>query len=77
MVEYALIIAAVSVVARSAYNFMGHDIVSMASGVDSSLTSTDGQPATQLSEAGLKALGDFFESFLFWFCRKFCRFCRF
>jgi Flp pilus assembly pilin Flp len=40
MVEYALIIAAVSVVAWSAYNFMGHDIVSMASGVDSSLTST-------------------------------------
>lgn len=40
MVEYALIIAAVSVVAWGAYNLMGHDIVSMASGVDSSLTST-------------------------------------
>jgi Flp pilus assembly pilin Flp len=40
MVEYALIIAAVSVVAWGAYNLMGHDIVSMTSGVDSSLTST-------------------------------------
>jgi hypothetical protein len=40
MVEYALIIAAVNVVAWGAYNLMGHDIVSTASGVDSSLTST-------------------------------------
>lgn len=40
MVEYALIIAAVGVVAWGAYNVMGHDIGSMASGIDSSLTST-------------------------------------
>ena len=40
MVEYALIIAAVGVVAWGAYNIMGHDIGSMASGIDSSLTST-------------------------------------
>ena len=40
MVEYALIIAAVGVVAWGAYNLMGHDIGSMASGIDSSLTST-------------------------------------
>ena len=40
MVEYALIIAAVGAVAWGAYNFMGHDIGSMASGIDSSLTST-------------------------------------
>ena len=39
MVEYALIIAAISVVAWGAYNLMGHDIGSMASGIDSSLTS--------------------------------------
>jgi Flp pilus assembly pilin Flp len=39
MVEYALIIAAISVVAWGAYNVMGHDIGSMASGIDSSLTS--------------------------------------
>jgi Flp pilus assembly pilin Flp len=40
MVEYALIIAAISVVAWGAYSIMGHDIGSMASGIDSSLTST-------------------------------------
>jgi len=40
MVEYALIIAAVGAVAWGAYNVMGHDIGSMASGIDSSLTST-------------------------------------
>jgi len=39
MVEYALIIAAVGVVAWGAYNLMGHDIGSMASGIDSNLTS--------------------------------------
>jgi len=39
MVEYALIIAAVGVVVWGAYNLMGHDIGSMASGIDSSLTS--------------------------------------
>jgi Flp pilus assembly pilin Flp len=38
MVEYALIIAAVGVVAWGAYNLMGHDIGSMASGIDSALT---------------------------------------
>jgi Flp pilus assembly pilin Flp len=38
MVEYALIIAAVGVVAWGAYNLTGHDIGSMASGIDSSLT---------------------------------------
>lgn len=38
MVEYALIIAAVGVVVWGAYNLMGHDIGSMASGIDSSLT---------------------------------------
>jgi Flp pilus assembly pilin Flp len=40
MVEYALIIAAVGVVAWGAHNIMGHDIGSMASGIDSSLAST-------------------------------------
>jgi len=40
MVEYALIIAAIGAVAWGAYNVMGHDIGSMASGIDSSLTST-------------------------------------
>ena len=40
IVEYALIIAAVGAVAWGAYNIMGHDIGSMASGIDSSLTST-------------------------------------
>jgi Flp pilus assembly pilin Flp len=39
MVEYALIIAAVGVVAWGAYNLMGQDIGSMASGIDSALTS--------------------------------------
>jgi Flp pilus assembly pilin Flp len=39
MTEYALIIAAVGVVAWGAYNVMGHDIGSMASGIDSDLTS--------------------------------------
>jgi Flp pilus assembly pilin Flp len=38
MVEYALIIAAVGVVAWGAYNLMGRDIGSMASGIDSALT---------------------------------------
>jgi Flp pilus assembly pilin Flp len=38
MVEYALIIASIGVVAWGAYNLMGHDIGSMASGIDSSLT---------------------------------------
>jgi Flp pilus assembly pilin Flp len=38
MVEYSLIIAAIAVVAWGAYNHMGHDIGSMASGIDSSLT---------------------------------------
>jgi Flp pilus assembly pilin Flp len=40
MVEYALIIAAIGVVAWGAYSVMGHNIGSMASGIDSSLTST-------------------------------------
>jgi len=40
LVEYALIIAAVGAVAWGAYNMMGHDIGSMASGIDSSLSST-------------------------------------
>jgi len=39
MVEYALIIASIGVVAWGAYNLMGHDIGSMASGIDSDLTS--------------------------------------
>jgi Flp pilus assembly pilin Flp len=39
MVEYALIIAAVGVVAWGAYNLMGQNIGSMASGIDSALTS--------------------------------------
>ena len=39
MVEYALIIAAIAVVAWSAYAVTGRDIGSMASGIDSSLTS--------------------------------------
>jgi Flp pilus assembly pilin Flp len=38
MVEYALIIAAVGVVAWGAYNLMGRDVGSMASGIDSALT---------------------------------------
>jgi Flp pilus assembly pilin Flp len=40
MVEYALIIAAVGAVAWGAYNITGHDIGSMASGIDSALTNT-------------------------------------
>lgn len=39
MVEYALIIASIGVIAWSAYNLMGHNIGSMASGLDSDLTS--------------------------------------
>jgi Flp pilus assembly pilin Flp len=39
MVEYALIIAAVGIVAWGAYNLMGQDIGSMSSGIDSALTS--------------------------------------
>ena len=39
MIEYALIIASIGVIAWSAYNLMGHDIGSMASGLDSDLTS--------------------------------------
>jgi Flp pilus assembly pilin Flp len=39
MVEYALIIASIGAVAWGAYNLMGHDIGSMASGIDSDLTS--------------------------------------
>jgi len=38
MVEYALIIASIGVVAWGAYNLMGQDIGSMASGIDSDLT---------------------------------------
>jgi Flp pilus assembly pilin Flp len=38
MVEYALIIASVGVVVCGAYNLMGHDIGSMANGIDSDLT---------------------------------------
>lgn len=36
--EYALIFASIVVVAWSAYSVMGHNIGSMASGIDSSLT---------------------------------------
>jgi len=39
MVEYALIIASIGVVAWSAYSLMGNSIGSMASGIDSDLTS--------------------------------------
>jgi Flp pilus assembly pilin Flp len=39
MVEYALIIASIGVVAWGAYNLTGHDIGSMANGIDSDLTS--------------------------------------
>jgi Flp pilus assembly pilin Flp len=39
MVEYALIIASIGVVAWGAYNLMGQSIGSMASGIDSDLTS--------------------------------------
>ncbi len=38
MVEYALIIASVGIVVWGAYNLMGHDIGSMANGIDSDLT---------------------------------------
>jgi hypothetical protein len=38
MVEYALIIASVGVVAWDAYNLLAHDIGSMANGIDSDLT---------------------------------------
>jgi Flp pilus assembly pilin Flp len=38
MIEYALIIASIGVVAWGAYNIMGHDIGSMSSGIDSNLT---------------------------------------
>ena len=38
MTEYALIIAAVAIVAWSAYNLMGQNIGTMASGIDSALT---------------------------------------
>jgi Flp pilus assembly pilin Flp len=38
MVEYALIIASIGVVAWGAYNVMGHSIGTMASGIDSDLT---------------------------------------
>jgi Flp pilus assembly pilin Flp len=37
-VEYALIIASLGVVVWGAYNLMGHDIGSMANGIDSDLT---------------------------------------
>ena len=40
IVEYALIIAAVGAVAWGAFNLTGHDIASMASGIDSALTNT-------------------------------------
>ena len=36
--DRALIIAAIAVVAWGAYNHMGHDIGSMANGIDSNLT---------------------------------------
>lgn len=39
MVEYALIVASIGVVVWGAYNLMGRDIGSMASGIDSDLTS--------------------------------------
>jgi Flp pilus assembly pilin Flp len=38
MVEYALILATIAVVAWGAYNLMGHDVGSMASDIDSGLT---------------------------------------
>ena len=40
MTEYALILAAIGVVAWSAYSVMGHNIGTMASGIDSSLTNS-------------------------------------
>jgi Flp pilus assembly pilin Flp len=39
MAEYALIFASIVVIVWSAYSLMGHHIGSMASGLDSSLTS--------------------------------------
>jgi len=39
MTEYALIFASIVVVAWSAYSLMGHDIGSITSGIDSSITS--------------------------------------
>jgi len=39
MTEYALILAAIAVVVYGAYSIMGKDIGSLASGVDSALTS--------------------------------------
>lgn len=39
MTEYALILAAIAVVAYGAYRVMGNSIGSLASGVDSALTS--------------------------------------
>ena len=39
MVEYALIIASIGVIAWGAYNLMGRSIGSMANGIDSNLTS--------------------------------------
>jgi len=38
MVEYALIIASIGVVVWGAYNVMGHSVATMASGIDSDLT---------------------------------------
>ena len=40
MTEYALIIAAIGVVAWGAYNLMGRSIGTMASGIDSDLTNS-------------------------------------
>jgi Flp pilus assembly pilin Flp len=40
MLEYALIIACIGVVAWQAYGLIGHDIGSMTSGIDSDLTSS-------------------------------------
>ena len=39
LTEYALIIAAIGVIAWAGYNRVGHNISSMASGIDSDLTS--------------------------------------
>jgi len=40
MTEYALIIAAIGIVAWGAYNLMGRSIGTMASGIDSDLTNS-------------------------------------
>jgi len=40
MTEYALILAAIAVVAWGAYNLMGQNIGTMASGIDSALTNS-------------------------------------